>query len=51
LKSRLLRARLMMREALAEKFEEPPTLKTKIVHTAMDAGTTVAMRLMRAAGR
>jgi len=51
LKSRLLRARLMMREALAEKFEEPPTLKTKIVHTAMDAGTAVAMRLMRAAGR
>ncbi len=51
LKSRLLRARLMMREALAEKFEEPPTLKTKIVHTALDAGTAVAMRLMRAAGR
>ena len=51
LKSRLLRARLMMRETLAEKFEEPPTLKTKIVHTAMDAGTAVAMRLMRAAGR
>jgi RNA polymerase sigma-70 factor, ECF subfamily len=51
LKSRLLRARLMMRESLAEKFEEPPTLKTKIVHTAVDVGTTVAMRLMRAAGR
>jgi len=51
LKSRLLRARLMMREALSEKFEEPPTLKTKIVHTALDVGTAVAMRLMRAAGR
>src|SRR5712664_4497066 len=51
LKSRLLRARLMMRETLAEKFEEPPTLKTKIVHTAVDVGTAVAMRLMRAAGR
>lgn len=51
LKSRLLRARLMMREALAEKFEEPPTLKTKIVHKAVDVGTAVAMRLMRAAGR
>ncbi len=51
LKSRLLRARLMMREALAEKFEERPTLKIRIVHTAMDAGTAVAMRLMRAAGR
>ena len=51
LKSRLLRARLMMRETLAEKFEEPPTLKTKIVHKAVDVGTAVAMRLMRAAGR
>ena len=51
LKSRLLRSRLMMRESLAETFEEPPTLKTKIVHTAMDVGTAVSMRLMRAAGR
>jgi RNA polymerase sigma-70 factor (ECF subfamily) len=50
LKTRLLRARLMMRETLAEKLEEPPTLKTKIVHKAVDAGTAVAMRLMRAAG-
>jgi len=51
LKSRLLRARLMMRETLAEKFEEPPTLKKKIAHAAVDAGTAMAMRLMRAAGR
>jgi len=51
LKTRLLRARLMMRETLAEKLEELPTLKTKIVHKAVDAGTAVAMRLMRAAGR
>jgi RNA polymerase sigma-70 factor (ECF subfamily) len=51
LKSRLLRARLMIRETLAAKFEEPPTLKTKIVHKAVDVGTAVAMRLMRAAGR
>jgi RNA polymerase sigma-70 factor, ECF subfamily len=51
LKSRLLRARLIMRESLAEKLEEPPTLKTKIVHTAVDVGTAMAMRLMRAAGR
>ena len=51
LKTRLLRARLMMRETLAAKLEEPPTLKTRIVHTAVDAGTAVAMRLMRAAGR
>jgi len=51
LKSRLLRARLMMRETLAARFEEPATLKTKIVHKAVDVGTAVAMRLMRAAGR
>jgi hypothetical protein len=50
-KSRLLRARLMLRETLSEKFEQPATLKTKIVHTAVDMGTAVAMRLMRAAGR
>ncbi len=50
LKSRLLRARLIVRESLAEKFEEPPTLKTKIVHKAVDTGTAVAMRMMRAAG-
>lgn len=50
-KSRLLRARLMLRETLAEKFEQPPTLKTKIVHTAVDMGSAVAMRLMRVAGR
>ena len=50
LKSRLLRARLMLRESLGEKFEEPATLRTKMVHTAVDAGTALAMRLMRAAG-
>jgi RNA polymerase sigma-70 factor (ECF subfamily) len=51
LKSRLLRARLMMRETLAVKLEEPLTLKTKILHKAVDVGTAVAMRMMRAAGR
>jgi RNA polymerase sigma-70 factor (ECF subfamily) len=51
LKSRLLRARLMMRETLAARLEEQPTLKTKIMHKAVDVGTAVAMRLMRAAGR
>jgi RNA polymerase sigma-70 factor (ECF subfamily) len=50
LKSRLLRARLIVRESLAEEFEEPPTLKTKIVHKVVDTGTAVAMRMMRAAG-
>ncbi len=51
LKTRLLRARLMIRETLAEKLEEPATLRTKIVHKAVDAGTAMAMRMMRAAGR
>jgi RNA polymerase sigma-70 factor, ECF subfamily len=51
LKSRLLRARMLMRETLAERLEEPPTLKTKVVHKAVDMGTAMAMRLMRAAGR
>ena len=51
LKSRLLRARMLMRETLAERLEEPPSLKTKVVHTAVDVGTAMAMRLMRATGR
>ena len=51
LKSRLLRARLMLRESLAASFEERPTLGQKVLHVAGDMGTAVAMRLMRAAGR
>jgi RNA polymerase sigma-70 factor (ECF subfamily) len=51
LKSRLLRARLMMREALAASLEQPPTLAVKIVHAAQDMGTAVAMRMMRATGK
>jgi RNA polymerase sigma-70 factor (ECF subfamily) len=51
LKSRLLRARLMLRESLAASFQQPPTLKTRIAHAATDMGTAVAMRLMRAVGK
>lgn len=51
LKSRLLRARMLMREKLAERLEEPATFKTRIVHTATDVGTAMAMRLMRAVGK
>jgi RNA polymerase sigma-70 factor (ECF subfamily) len=51
LKSRLLRARLMMRESLAASFEEPRTLKRKIVNTAVEIRDAVALRVMRAAGR
>jgi RNA polymerase sigma-70 factor (ECF subfamily) len=50
LKSRLLRARLLMRETLAGQLEEPPSLTTKVVHAAIAVGTAVAMKLMRAAG-
>jgi RNA polymerase sigma-70 factor, ECF subfamily len=51
LKSRLLRARLMMRESLAERLEVVPNLRRKIIHAAVDTGTALAMRMMRAAGR
>ena len=51
LKSRLLRARLMMREALAVSLEQPPTLSKKLVHSAQDMGMAVAMMMMKAAGK
>jgi len=47
LKSRLLRARLMVRETLAAALEVPPTLSRRILHTAEGVGITVAARLMR----
>ena len=47
-KSRILRARLMVREALAASLEQPPTLLRKITHSAQDTGMAVAMRMMRA---
>ncbi len=51
LKSRLLRARLMIREALAASLEQPPTLSRKIMHAAQDKGMAVAMWMMRSAGK
>jgi hypothetical protein len=51
LKSRLLRARLLLRESLANAFEERPTLVRKVLHAAEDMGTAVAMRMMRATGK
>lgn len=51
LKSRLLRARLMMRESLAGSLEERSTLGTKILHTAEGIGISVALRVMRAVRR
>ena len=47
LKSRLLRARLMMRETLAASLEEPPTLGKQILHKAEGIGISVALRVMR----
>jgi RNA polymerase sigma-70 factor, ECF subfamily len=47
LKSRLLRARLIVREALAASLEQPPTLSRRILHTAEGMGISMAMRLMR----
>lgn len=51
LKSRLLRARLMMREALSASFQKHRPLRTRISDTAADMGNMVAMALMRAVGR
>ena len=49
MKSRLLRARMTIRETLAASLEETPTLRKKILHTAADMGMAVAMLMMRAA--
>ena len=51
LKSRLLRGRLMMRERLAATLEVRPTLQKRVLQSAVDIGTAVAQRLMRAVGR
>ncbi len=44
-KSRLLRARLMMREALAARFQRPPTLKSRIMHARWKIQDVLATRL------
>jgi RNA polymerase sigma-70 factor, ECF subfamily len=51
LKSRLLRARLMMREALSASFGERRPLGSRISDTAADMRNMVAMALMRAVSR
>ncbi len=50
LKSRLLRARLMMREALAPRFQRPPTFKSRIMRAGMMLSKTVG-RLRHPAGQ
>jgi RNA polymerase sigma-70 factor (ECF subfamily) len=51
IKSRLLRARLLMREALAARLEETPTLSKKILTTAGRMRDMIAMKLMKAVGQ
>jgi RNA polymerase sigma-70 factor (ECF subfamily) len=51
LKSRLLRARLMMREALSASFEARRPVGMRISDTVAEMRNMVAMVLMRAAGR
>ena len=51
IKSRLLRARLLMREALAARLEETPTISKKILITAGRMRDMIAMTLMKAVGQ
>ncbi|MGH9683445.1 MAG: sigma-70 family RNA polymerase sigma factor [Candidatus Acidiferrales bacterium] len=51
MKSRLLRARLMVREQLAGALEHPSTLKRKIVTRVVEIREAVTTTLIRVAGR
>lgn len=51
IKSRLLRARLLMREALAAHLEESPGLTKKMLIQAGQMRDMIAMKLMRAVGQ
>jgi RNA polymerase sigma-70 factor (ECF subfamily) len=51
LKSRLLRARLMLRESLGATLEEARPFGTRIVHSAVRMRNMMKMILTRAAGR
>lgn len=51
IKSRLLRARLLMREALAARLEESPTFSKKILNTAGRIRDVIAMKMMKAVGQ
>jgi len=50
-KTRLLRARLLMREALAARLEETPALPKRILTTAGRMRDMVAIKLMKAVGQ
>src|SRR5437870_12609932 len=51
LKSRLLRARLMMREALTTSFEQPRPLVRRVADTAAEVKNMMGMMVMRVARR
>lgn len=51
MKSRVLRARLMLREALAPKFERPPTLKSRVLRASAMLREALAARFRPAAGQ
>jgi RNA polymerase sigma-70 factor (ECF subfamily) len=51
LKSRLLRARLLLRESLSAHFEEPRQLSTRIMDSAKQLGNMMKAGLTRSAGR
>ncbi len=51
LKSRLLRARLMMREALATRFQRPPTLKSRIMRARWKIQDVLATRMRPPSGQ
>ncbi|MCL6564846.1 MAG: sigma-70 family RNA polymerase sigma factor [Acidobacteriia bacterium] len=50
-KSRVLRARLMVREALAAHFEKPPTLRSRLRRATSMVRNMMAMAFERPAGR
>jgi len=51
LKSRLLRARLLLRESLGSHFEQPRRLPTRIMDSAKQLGNMMKAGLTRSAGR
>lgn len=51
IKSRLLRARLLIREALASRLEESPSFSKKVLITAGRVRDMIAMKMMKAVGQ
>jgi RNA polymerase sigma-70 factor (ECF subfamily) len=51
IKSRLLRARLLMREALAARLEDTPKFSKRVLITAGRMRDMMAIKLMKAVGQ